>query len=393
MHEKLSHLSPEEFAELLKRYYDPEKEWTVTRIMQHFKIDARPAEMTSLLPPTVYEELFCDYCDATNLISRPVPRDAKSSGDPFCPVCGHRPVGYCGCRNCRAQEEAARQAREESRREIIRNVYDPCRRVSPPLPVLSLREAIYLKAVTAHSASEDLARVAPFAFTQCALAPTEQHRFDIVRRLHELGALAPDSESKLSAFIFENEADPSPRFYLAEVEWLLLPDLSSEEKQNFLAELDDYILTFRSPISFTREDRSLWHEIVKQEVVEYYEHKRSVIGYEVDKIGDKTHSVFDALVMNLSPAQIYHAIYVSVKNTLLDATERRLPKYHAKNLFIGKLETTGQKYLANGWLNEYGRDFTCPQSTISSIFFDFYLQIGASYWEKIPPAKLDGEAA
>lgn len=393
MHEKLSHLSPEEFAELLKWYYDPEKEWSVTRIMQHFRIEARPGELTSLLPPTVHEELFCDYCEAANLISRAPPRGAQSDTASFCPNCGHRPSGTCDCQHCRKRAEERRLDAERRRREIIRECYGVEDFCGAFPSALTLRQLVYLKSVASHSASEDLSHVEPFRFTQNELAPTLRFRFDIVRELYRLSLITPDPESKLSAFSFQNAVDDSPRYFLEKVDWLLLPGLSSVEKKLYLADADREFKTFQVDAELNRKVRALWHDIVKDEAFEYYERKLNEIHYSVDKIGEKTHGVFDSLVMNFSLSEIYHIIFVTIRNTNHYITQQRIPKYQGKNMFVGGLERNAQKYRAEGWLTKYRRDFGCPQSTLSSVFFDFFLGRGGAYFDRVAPTDPDDEAA
>ena len=395
MHEKLSHLSSEEFAELLKRYYDPEKEWTVTRIMQHFKIDARPGELTSLLPPTVHVDLFCNYCEATNLISRALPRSAQTKGIPFCPNCGHRSSGTCDCHDCRKRAEENRLNAERQRRDIIRTHYgvEDFRGKFPS--ELTMRQLVYLKAVASHSVSENLSHVQPFRFTQNALAPTSQFRLGMVRELYRVGLIAPDPESNLSAFSFNFDPGSGPGHFPDRVDWLFLPGLSNAEKRSFLAEADQEFDKFERDADVSRGARALWHGIVKDEAFEYYSHKLSEIHYSVDadNFGDKTHQVFDSLVINFSLSEIYHIIFVTTRNTNHYITQQRIPKYQGKNMFVGGLERNAQKYRAEGWLKKYRRDFSCPQSTLSSVFFDFFLGLGGAYFDKVAPADPDDEAA
>jgi len=395
MHENLSHLSPEEFAELLKRYYDPEKEWTVTRIMQHFRIGARPGELTSLLPPTVHEDLFCNYCESTHLISRALPRSAQTKGIPFCPNCGHRRSGTCDCPHCRKRTEENRLNAERQRRDIIRNCYEIGEFWGKSPPELTLRQLVFLKAVASHAVSETLSHVDPFRFTQNELAPTLRFRLDIVRELYRLGLIAPDPESKLSAFSFQSAADGSPRYFLEKVDWLLLPGLSNAEKKSFLTEIDQEFDKFERDADASRGARALWHDIVKDEAFEYYCHKLNEIHYSVDadNFGDKTHQVFDSLVINFSLSEIYHIIFVTIRNTNHYITQQCIPKYQGKNMFVGGLERNAQKYRAEGWLKKYRRDFNCPQSTLNSVFFDFFLGFGGAYFDKVAPANPDDEAA
>ena len=90
--------------------------------------------------------------------------------------------------------------------------------------------------------------------------------------------------------------------------------------------------------------------------------------------------MFDDLAERFSLAQIYHLVFVTVRNTHHYVTQQAIPRYQAKRMFGGGLGRRADKYEAEAWLKEYRRDFNCPQSTLSAIFFDFYLGRGADYF-------------
>lgn len=164
MYEKLTHLTADKFADLLHKYYDPEREFTVAEIVAEYDIDARPSELSSLFPEVVHEEL-CPYCTSTHIVSRARSRSALSDELPFCPQCMHRQIGYCTCENCRRQAVSQQETEKKQQRKSVLETYD-IENLEVPAPItLPLREAIFLKSVVSHKTTEDLYFIEPFKFT------------------------------------------------------------------------------------------------------------------------------------------------------------------------------------------------------------------------------------
>lgn len=210
--------------------------------------------------------------------------------------------------------------------------------------------------------------------------------WDVLKHLyHGARVIAPDPESDLSAFRFTGNDDEGLSFYLDRVEWLLLQRLSQENRRAYLRDVDSRLRSMVVAENMEFAEHQLWHQIVKYEALEYYEHKLAEVNVELDQIGDRTHAVFDDLINRFSLAQIYHIIYVTIRNTHHYITQKRIPRHQAKNMYVGAIERNANKYEVEGWLKEFRRDFNCPQSTLSSVFFDFYLGIGASYFETALP--------
>lgn len=386
MHKKLSHLSQDDLQELLRRYYDPEKEFTVSQIMTDFAVDARPGELVSLLPESIHEEA-CPHCEGVKLRSKAQSRSSYGQSTPTCPNCGHELSRYCACTNCRYVEAEEKDAQERVQRAAVFQHYGPDAwpTVSPGNE-LALEDAIYLKAIVTHRVAEDLSEVEPTVFTRTRLAPGELMVWDVLKHLyHYTKAIAPSPESDLSAFEFKIDGTESPSFFMNKVRWLLLPSLSSSARTAYLREVDAKLRALADSEDMEFSERALWHEIVKHEAIEYYKHKLAEVNVELDQIGNKTHAVFDDLVNRFSLANIYQIIYAAVRSTLHYTTQQSIPRYQAKNMYIGSIEGNANKFEAEGWLKNYRRDFNCPQSTLSAIFFDFYLGIGASYFETVLP--------
>lgn len=386
MHQKLSHLSEEEFSDLLEHYYDPDREYTVSEIIKKYKIDARASELTSLLPNTIHDEL-CPYCVHTNLISKARSRTALYENAPSCPKCKHKAEAFCRCKNCIAALEKTRKSEKKQKRNIIRDYYDLSRVLVKPVTELTLRELLFLKAVLSHKVSEDFFIVDPFATTQTDLAPTSDYQIDIIRKLYSSRLIAPSPTSKLEAFDFDEYDGENLSFYLTRVDWVLLPGLNIDEKKEYISQLEK-CLTLKSESEekeVREEELAMWREIVKWEAIEYFEHKVNEVGVQLGEKGPKTHSVFEDLSNRFSVSQIYHVVFTTTRNTNDFAIRKGIPKYQVKNMFIGAIEKNANKYEAEGWLKHYGRDFQCPQTTLSSILFDGYFKLGNVYFETKTP--------
>ena len=116
VHEKLAHLTPEQLDDLMERYQGKEK---VAVLIEEFGIDTSPGSLIYLFPPILHEDLFCQYCKDTNLVSNRARRTdyASSSQTPHCPECGHENSEQCsvwklqGEREfCKREEAAQRQS-------------------------------------------------------------------------------------------------------------------------------------------------------------------------------------------------------------------------------------------------------------------------------------------
>ena len=99
--------------------------------------------------------------------------------------------------------------------------------------------------------------------------------WDVLKHLyHRAHVVAPSPASDLSAFAFD-DYDRSPSFYLDRVRWLLLPTLSEIERVDYLRAVDEKLRSDADTDELEFEVQELWHQIVKYEAMEYWEHKLS----------------------------------------------------------------------------------------------------------------------
>lgn len=387
MHPKLEHLSEDQLQELIRRYYEPEPEFTVRQIIADFEIDARPGELSSLLPDTIHDEV-CVYCDGTNLRSKARSRSGYSSHPPTCPKCGHQPRGYCWCTHCREVAALAEAEDKREKREQIRRHYGPEFWADPtPVFALNLKQAIYLKSVIGHFSSEDLQIVDPYYHTQVPFSPDQSLTRNVLSTLYrETHSIAPCPESSIEGFSF-GDAEDVPGFYWDRVNIRLLPSLGVNERRAYLNELEDHLDQLSYEPEIASEEWRIWTDLVKFEALEYYKYKLDEIGVSLNEQGERSDIVFENLATRFPLSRIYQIIYATIKNTHLYIAQKRIPRARWGNMYVGAVERNANHYEAQGWLKDYRRDYNCPQSTLSATFFSGYLGIGDNYFTASPPEK------
>lgn len=180
-HKNLSHLTEHQLEDLITRYYNHEK---IADLLKEFEINVVASVLVSLFPPVTHNELFCKYCQDTNLISN---RRSRSYNmvNPFCPICNHEDKSYCSCRNCQEIIDQQKQAEEEHKRHILMQTFLPSNIDIPTAEEFTLKDALYLLSAVEHSATQDLEFIKPYLKGPSipSLAPDEELREDIINHL------------------------------------------------------------------------------------------------------------------------------------------------------------------------------------------------------------------
>ena len=386
IHPKLAHLSAEQITDLLRNYDDPSN--PLKDIISKFSIQTTPSALNGLLPPRIHEDSLCPYCEDVALQSRRPSRSGYTSPLKSCPNCGHRDADYCNCQNCRETAAKERQWVEEIKRDVIREDYG-LRHWNGNVERLTLRDAVYISALVRQSLSEDLLTVGPYAPGPPKLAPTDDHMREITSHLQGKALLAVDPESPIDAFVFDEGLTEAHSYYPAKVDWLFLPGLDPAEKRQFIRDLTaaydgDW------PDAWQSDMPGLWRDIIKAEAFEYFFHMLNQRNYQLEKIGEKTHAVFDFLIERFPLSKIYNLMWQAVRDVTDYNVKHDIPAYRAKNNFVGAIQRKAEKYIAEGWdLRDSRRDFSCPQTWISSTFFDTFMKVGANGFTSMPPPLSD----
>lgn len=385
IHEKLSHLSANEIDEMLDRYYEGREK--VATLITEYRIDSSPSRFAQLLPAKVCHELECPYCEGQVLIQKRKSRDSYQPA-PECPNCAHKYAEHCHCSNCRKEELMQQRYDEDRKREALWHRYAPQGWDGPNVDDLTFCDAVYLLSLYRHSVSDDLEFADPFSITQPQFAPTFELQNEIVKHLYARSFIGPSPDSKIEAFVFNDELTDTTAYYPTHVDWMFLPGVPLERKKSLIRDLNMVVLSPEDqPERWHSEVQSnVWRSIAKHEALEYFDHQMGLRGYELGKIGEKTDSVFEDLIDRFSVAQIYNLIWGSAKSVSDWIVREKPPQYVIRNSFISFLQRTAERRVANGWdVKPFGRDFNCPQTLLSSTFFNTFMGLGDEAFEMTPP--------
>ena len=381
---KLAHLSHEQLDDLIKRYQD--KNNKVADLIDEFRIDARPSELLSLFP-LIRHEQFCQYCKNTNLVSRVKARSPYGSNVTYCPECGHKSNENCQCDNCIWEVEKVYLAKQKHKRSIIIDSIIKQKIEMPDLDQISLSDALFILALSRHTITEDLQHVAPFNDSDIGFAPTFQFTHDIFESLHLRGFLEVSPISPVDAFIFDEDETCIDGYYPGKVWWNFLPAMNANSKLDFIRELESRVSTDEWPEPWRIDMPELWHQIAKYECIENFLHLLEQRNFRLDKIGNKTHSVFETLLSDFSVSRIFSLSWMAVRDTSDYLARERIPPWKGKNNFIGAIQLKAERAKAQGWeVRHARRNYNLPQTVVSATFFNYFLKIGDKAFEMVPPA-------
>lgn len=385
VHDKLAHLSPEQLNDLINRYQNGIDK--ISDLVKEFNIDAKPAKLVSLFPPIIYDNLFCPYCDDTNLVSKVKGRTTSSyyAKPPYCSECGHQNSERCNCDNCKEEADYESWQNEKNKRDIIKAENTREIEIADTKQV-SLKDAVFILSLTRHSLSEDLKFVEPFSNDEIPLAPVFEFQNEIVKHLYSKGFINISSESPVNAFIFDQAETCTDAYYPTQVFWEFLPSLDVEGKREYLKELQSTVKSNEWPEEWHSDVSKLWHQIAKYECLEYFLYLLDQRDFKLDKIGEKTHTTFEDILESFSVSRIYNLSWMAVRDTTDYIVRENISSWHGKNIFIGAIQRKAERARAEGWeLRHSRRDYNCPQTVVSSTFFNLFLNIGDKAFETVAP--------
>nr|WP_253308620.1 hypothetical protein [Rickettsia endosymbiont of Ceutorhynchus assimilis] len=391
-HKNLSHLTEQQIKELINRYYNNEK---IADLLKEFEINVAPGVLVGLFPPVTHNELFCKYCQDINLISK---RESRSYNmvNPFCPICNHEDKSYCSCHNCQEIINQQRQAEEEHKRYILMQTFLSSNIDIPAAEEFTLKDALYLLSAVEHSATQDLEFIKPYLKGPSipSLAPDEELREDIINHLTRKGFIQINPlKNSLDAFEV-NTGNKLVRYYLKKVLWELLPNMNVEEKEEYLDSIRNIIKGER-PSSWENDVIEMWQLITKYECIEnlkylLVEHDFPVMDKHAEK---QALTTFINLFQNFSVGQVFNLSWQAVRDVKYkDSLEKnsyyRYNKDNIAIIIINRIQQIADRVIANNWqIKNSRREYRLPQTTISSIFFDLFLEIGDEYYENVMPAE------
>ena len=371
---KLSTLSPDEMTQLMERYDAGEKS---TELIKDFGLQISATELVMCFPPLVYHDHVCPYCDIPMVSRHPShtqPRLYNSNLPIFCPRCHHQDSDNCQCTHCQDLRESQRRQEEARKRSLIREQYPLIHDNPRELLSLSLRERVLLGALLRNGMTEDYSQIKPLCDQQTKLSPQHSYDVEIINSLHAKKLLTVHPNSPIAAFSGDAEHPFPHYFYLGHVSYRVNIDEPCGHKECLellMHPTKQFFSRFKSV-----EFYELWKEIAFEECMEYLAYRLNSVNFPFSP-GEKTKAVFYDLLDHFSTAQIFCFIGKAIDKASTRSLEQNLSKQHATNIVINSCQRQGEYALANHWeVFRYHRDYKCPQSTLSSLFFDRVLQIG-----------------
>ncbi|MGI4819266.1 MAG: hypothetical protein ACRYFE_12160 [Janthinobacterium lividum] len=374
-------MSEAQLSELLKKYDDQTA--TVSALAAEYAPHISVATFSRHLPHIIHEDAFCPYCPGVHLQS---PRSRQSSKT-YCPECNHLDQSwYCNCYNCAAARDKEERRKYNIKRDVLRENY-PKRVWLGSIDDLTIFDAVYLTALINQSLSEDMNTVDPFLIDKCALGPTAEYTNKIVQHLYAKSLIDIDISNSVGAFEFDKNQSSYALVDVSQSRWLFLPGLSPEEKYSFVENLSNKI-NGNWPDSWVSESALIWRDIVKWEAIEYMHHLLKERRYNPPKVGNRTNSVFDYIVDKFPISKAYYLINLSVRHVSDRALINNIPSYVARNTFLGEIQSKADKAIAENWdIKGYLRHRYCPQSWVSSTYFNAFVKIGDKAFTTLPPSK------
>lgn len=381
--------------QLCEAYWDHDEEAQFTHAVKQI------AEQYNIRSHQV-TELATKYCQASSI-----------AGDLSCKKCG-RPYTFLNrddfrrqrrkatkkytirdkswiCEECAAiqirREQEERQSREIVLRQIIANIYPLENRVPIDICNLTLRQAVFLLSVIRAGAAEGFDYIIAVWPDDLPLAPSTQYSYDMLRHLYREDLLVPHPQSPISAFEFE-EDNHIRSFYLDKVLWSLPIGTDGKTSKEFLADLERIFREGSWPSNWTEDTCGFWKEIALQECIKYltfYIHKHG-LSFEA---GEKTVATFESLLENYAVAQIYNFIWRATRDAAAFFMRENVTRKHAANTVVGSIHRQADRALSEKWeIKSFRRDFQCPRSMVSYIYFDTVLKIGDAGFNE-PPHMVD----
>lgn len=380
---ELTHLTVEEIKNLLRSYYNNEK--NISDLIDEYNLNVSNSTLYLLFPLIVHKARFCIYCNSPMITKRPSKSSYNINNFPglgvTCPKCKHEFYeDNCKCDTCIFLKEEKKKAEEIEQRIKINNVYDLNKLNPRKYEDLNIYEKLYLTALAREGLGEDLRKIKPISIFDRKLAPTAQYAISIVRYLLTNNIIKPHPDSPISAF--EKGENFPNSYYINDVYYHI--NLTSDKYCNKEL-LQRVISPMGEDIAADIETLyNIWIEIAVEECKENLIYNMDAVGFNYS-IGNKTEMLFKDLLKSFSLGQIFYMNRKGANDSLRFYKEKNVNKKHASNTVIGNIQSYSERVIANGWdVANYNRPYNTLQTVISEIFFNRYLKIEQRGFYEIP---------
>lgn len=288
------------------------------------------------------------------------------------------------------QERACRLAESD---EIISNRYASFNalrtfiqasesNLKKPIPIesLSIRERLYLCTLLICCLPESGGNLIPPAKSNLKLAPTPDLVSNLLQALWNRRIIEIDPFENRESH--EVDSEGSRLAHLDRVTWIT--NVKTEKAMSTAQLIAELVVPSLVNDELLDEAEEIWKELALEESIEYLTYRRLRVGFDND-VADKTREYFADLLGHFSVGQMYNLINRSVEKAVTRQREEGLANRHTSNLISHGCKSYGEHALAQGWqIKPFRRDFKCPQSVISQLFFDRLLLMEDEWFVKRP---------
>lgn len=382
-HQKLAHLTDQQIDGLVARYYAGAK---TGDLVVGFGIDARGSELVKLFPPRVRAEIECPHC-AVNLWQPLRSKFAGTAPLPYCPACKHEHIEgtyrHCNCEGCRRRVAEVEAALVAMKLVLVEVGYPTFPEWDDPnlehlVEQLTLRDVVFLSALYRNANIQADGTAGPPYANERPLSPSTELTKAMLSHLSKRGLIRVSAASPLDCFQFDEELTRVTAHYTFKVRYRLLPMLpagligETMHTIDFLA--DDGF--WQSRDAYPDEALALWKELALHECLETFEHQGQLHNLQPPS-GEKTVVTFQALLTDLSVAQVYNIVWSAARNAAAYYQRGGVSKPQASNSMVGRCRTHADKAKVDGWtIKPYGRNHERPRSELSHVLQDVLLKIG-----------------
>ena len=402
----LSTLSNEKLYELADKYYDGEM--TLDNLIIEFGIERikKKRFFQDYLPP-IETEYTCEYCGNRISFVFPAKYNAKINHGArnvkeayVCKNCGHKPfLNDCRCKCCinkkleESKMEMERKRREdEIKKEIIEKEFpeplsEQCIKFND---ICDTETKVIIAALIKEAADESLSYINSYntvfsrtSYDTNLFTPSLEWDKKIFKEV------VPEyfdvsGKSNISAFLFNDDNLEIISYNCLEVKWY--PRIYEIVISKSLAVILD-----RNTFNFKYEADEifiLWKKIILEELVQNYIVEMKQTGFHYIPLGKKTIERLETLLEIFPLSKLITILYHTTASALKSTKTGNISNRHAANSVIGRTEAYVRKAINEDWdIRDSWRKRECPQSVLSSFFFNYVIPIGDEAIRTVPSKK------
>ncbi|MDO8349687.1 MAG: hypothetical protein Q7S94_00865 [Gallionella sp.] len=367
---KLAHLSDEQVASLIIRYYEGEK---IKSLLSEFEILSLPNQFNKILPRVVQANLRCTACGAPMVKILQSRHKSNTHNEPYaCSSCSHLNSISCRCVQRMKLAQDAKFAEQFTHQSLISaycNKYSPAPR-SVSVADISLRVAVSLLAMVRTCQQKNDGTYGSISNNPIPFSPEGNFGFGLIKMLFADALIAPSDSSTPYAFSIEDGKVVS--FFIETVDWKL--NFASPEL--LISQIEECGLNGVWPYGWNDAVNDLKMDIALAECKEFYEHCL----YERELFFNAGTAV-DSMLLNLlrdhSVAQCMRIIWGGAQSAVDFKARNKTTSQHAANYMVGACQRWADRARAESWeVKGFRRNFKLPRSMLSYILYDVILKTG-----------------